>query len=68
MIEIIFTRPDDDPDWERRIVSDHIPQPSNLIKINDDCGSGLIYRVDDTIMTVRPDFGIVQVECQLVDV
>lgn len=71
MVEIIFTRPDDDPEWERRIKSAHVPMPGNLVKFPDDTGDmarGTTYEVDETIWCVIPDFGVSQVEVMLIDV
>jgi len=73
MIEIIFTRPDDNPEWERRIrVSPGaVPMPGNLIKFPDETGNiaqGTIYIVDNTLWSVIPDVGISQVEVRLIGV
>jgi hypothetical protein len=73
MIEVIFTRPDDDPEWERRIKvpPGAVPMPGNLVKFPDETGNmaqGTIYKVDETIWSVVPEFGISQVEVMLIDV
>ncbi len=68
-LEIIFTRPDDT--WERRIKSSHVPMPGNLVKFPDETGNmanGTIYKVDETIWSIVPNFGISQVEVMLIDV
>jgi hypothetical protein len=71
MVEIIFTRPDNDREWERRINTEHVPQPGNFVKVPDDETSdmlrGTIYEVDEIIWSVLPGFGISQVEIRLID-
>lgn len=78
MVEIIFTRPDDDVDWVVHIKAERVPMPGNLVAFQlppvpgldmpKDMNDGDTYRVDETVWSVMPGHGITQVEVMLVNV